>query len=93
MLIMGSCFVLTFYIMFFTGFSFLLFRLCPISKNQVYGLGFSFDFLLFYSFFLRLTNSLRKNKLSGSLSLFDPVGYRGFSFLSHAVSLWFIVFS
>ena len=39
--------------------------LCPFFKNHiVFGMGLSFDFFVFYYFFLRLYNSLQKNKLS-----------------------------
>ena len=55
-------------ITFYVGFmvSFLMFRwLCPFFKNQnVFVMGLSFDFFVFYYFFLRLYNSLQKNKLS-----------------------------
>ena len=60
----GSCCVITFYVGFIVVF--LMFRwLCPFFKNQiVFGMGLSFDFFVFYYFFLRLYNSLQKNKLS-----------------------------
>ena len=59
-----SCYVITFYVEFIVVF--LMFRwLCPFFKNQiVFGMGLSFDFFVFYYFFLRLYNSLQKNKLS-----------------------------
>ena len=58
------CYVITFYVGFVVIF--LMFRwLCPFFKNQiVFGMGLSFDFFVFYYFFLRLYNSLQKNKLS-----------------------------
>ena len=40
-----------------------------------------------------LKKSLQKNNLSSSKLVFIQFGYRGFSFLSHAVRLWFMVFS
>ena len=44
---------------------FLCFVGCPFFKNQiVFGMGLSFDFFVFYYFFLRLYNSLQKDKLS-----------------------------
>ena len=60
----GSCCVITFYVGFIVVF--LMFRwLCPFFKKQiVFGMGLSFDFFVFYYFFLRLYNSLQKNKLS-----------------------------
>ena len=77
--------MLTFYVVLFLVFLLLLW-LCPFLKNQiVFGLGLSCDFLVFYDFFLRLGNSLKKNNLASF--------YRRFSFLSHGVSLWFMVFS
>ena len=50
--------MITFYVGFFVVF--LMFRwLCPFFKNQiVFGMGLSFDFFVFYYFFLRLYNSL-----------------------------------
>ena len=55
-------------ITFYVGFMlvFLMFRwLCPFFKNQiVFVMDLSFDFFVFYYFFLRLYNSLQKNKLS-----------------------------
>ena len=60
----GSCYVTTFYV----GFVVVLLMscwLCTFSKNQIVcGMGLSFDFFVFYYFFLRLYNSLQKNKLS-----------------------------
>ena len=55
-------------------------------------LGLSFDFLVIF-FVFRLKKSLQKNNLSSSKLVFIQFGYRGFSFLSHAVRLWFMVFS
>ena len=59
-----SCYVTTFYVGFVVVF--LMFCwLCPFFKNQIVcGMGLSFDFFVFYYFFLRLYNSLQKNKLS-----------------------------
>ena len=47
-----SCYVITFYVGFVVVF--LMFRwLCPFFKNQiVFGMGLSFDFFVFYYFFL-----------------------------------------
>ena len=59
-----SCYVITFYVVFFLVFLILLW-LCPFFKNRnVFGLGLSCDYFVFYYFFLRLYNSLQKNKLS-----------------------------
>ena len=90
---MGSCFVLTFYVVFVTGFSFCCFGCALFSKINLFGLGLFFDFLVFYSFFFRHIDSLKKNKLSSSLSCFDPVWAPWVFFLRHAVSLWFMLFS
>ena len=55
--------MITFYVRFMVVF--LMFRCCPFFKNQiVFVMGLSFDFFVFYYFFLRLYNSLQKNKLS-----------------------------
>ena len=56
-------------------------------------LGLSFDFLVFCSFVFRLKSSLQKNNLSSSKLVLIQFGYHGFSFLSQAVRLWFVVFS
>ena len=45
------------------------------------------------SFVFRLISSLQKNNLSSSKLVLIQFGYRGFSFLSLAVRLWFVVFS
>ena len=59
-----SCYVITFYVGFMLVFLMFLW-LCPFFKNQiVFVMGLSFDFFVFYDFFLRLYNSLQKNKLS-----------------------------
>ena len=54
-------------------FSFCCFGCVLFSKIKLFGLGMSFDFLVLYSFFFRLINSLQKNKLSSSLSWFNLV--------------------
>ena len=55
---MGSCFVLTFYVVFVTGFSFCCFGCVLFSKIKLFGLGLSFDFLVFNVSFFRLIISL-----------------------------------
>ena len=62
-------------------------------KQIVCGMGLSFDFFVFYYFFLRLGNSLQKNNLFNFKLVLIQFGYRRCSFLSHAVSLRFMVFS
>ena len=47
-------------------FSFCCFGCILFSKIKLFGFGLSFDFLVFYSFFFELINSLQKNKLSSS---------------------------
>ena len=64
--------MLIFYVVFVTGSSFCCFGCVLFSKIKLFGLGLSFDFLMFY-FFFRLINSLQKNKLSSTLSWFNPV--------------------
>ena len=89
----GSCCVLTFCVILFLVFLLFLW-LCSFLENQiVFGLGLSCDFLVFYSFFFRLGNSLQKNKLSSFQAGLIRFGYHMCSFLSHAVSLWLMVFS
>ena len=56
-------------------------------------LSLSFGFLIFCSFVFRLKSSLQKNNLSSSKLVLIQFEYLGFSFLSHAVRLWFVVFS
>ena len=63
------------------------------SKIKLFVLGSSFDFLVFCSFVIRLESSLRKNNLSSSKLVLVQFGYRGYSFIGHAVRLWFAVFS
>ena len=41
----------------------------------------------------RFKNSLQKNNLSSSKLVLIQFGYRGFSFLSHAIRLSFVVFT
>ena len=48
--------------------------------------------LVFCSFVFRLKGSLQKNNLSSFKLALIQFGYRGFSFLRHAVRLWFMVF-
>ena len=56
--------MITFYVGFVLVFLMFLW-LCPFFKNLiVFGMGLFFDFFVFYYFFLRLYNSLQKNKLS-----------------------------
>ena len=62
------------------------------SKLKLFVLGLSFDFFVFCSFVFRLESSLQKNNLSSSKLVLIRFGNRGFSFLSHAVRLWFVVF-
>ena len=53
----------------------------------------SFDSSVFCSFVFSFESSLQRNSLSSSKLVLIQFGYREFSFLSHAVSLWFVVFS
>ena len=48
---------------------------------------------MYCSFVFRLKCSLQKKNLSSSKLVLIQFGYRGFSFLTHAVRLWFVVFS
>ena len=63
------------------------------SKIKLDVLGLSFDFLVLCSFVFGLKSSLQKNNLSSSKLVLIHFGYGGFSFPSHAVRLWFVVFS
>ena len=85
--------VQTFMLFFITGVFFCCLIYVFFSKLKLFVLGLSFDFLVFCSFVFRLKGSLQKNNLSSSKLVFIQFGYRGFSFLSHAVRLWFRVFS
>ena len=62
------------------------------SKFKLFVLGLSFDFFVLCCFVFRLESSLQKNNLSSSKLVLIQFGYRGFSFLSHAVRLWFVMF-
>ena len=56
--------MIKFYVVFFWSFLY-SFWLCPFFENQIdFGLRLSYDFFVFYFPFLRLYNSLQKNKLS-----------------------------
>ena len=63
------------------------------SNFKSFVLGLSFDFFVFCSFMFRLETSLQKNFLSSSKLVLIQFGYRGFSFLSHAVRLWVVMIS
>ena len=63
------------------------------SKIKLFVSGLFFDFLVFCSFVFRLKSSLQKINLSSFKLVLIQFRYRGFSFLSHAVRLWFMVFS
>ena len=80
--------MITFYVGFMLVFLMLLW-LCFFFKTQiVFGMGLSCDFFVFYYFFLRLYNSLQKNKLSSF-----KLGYSGFLFLVMLLlyDLWCLV--
>ena len=62
-------------------------------KSNCLFLGLSFDFLVFCAFVFSLESILQKNNLTSSKQLLIQFGYRGFSFLNHAVKLWFVVSS
>ena len=68
-------------------FSFFCLGCALFSKIKSFVLGLSFDFLVFCAFVFRLESILQKNNLSSSKLLLIQFGYRGFSFLSHAVRL------
>ena len=74
-------------------FSLFVLVVCSSSKFELFVLGLFFDFFVFRSFVFRLESSLQKTNLSSSKLVLFRFGYRGFSFLSHAVKLWFVVFS
>ena len=73
-------------------FSFFVLVVSFSQKLKSFVLGLFFDFFVFCSFVFRLESSLQKNNLSSSKLMLTRFGYRGFSFLSHAVRLWFVVF-
>ena len=56
--------MLTFYVVFFSGFSYVTLVASFFKHQIVFGLDLSYDFFVCYYFFLRLYNSLQKNKLS-----------------------------
>ena len=79
--------------LFYYWFLSFLSWLCPFLKNsnRLFWVCFS-TFFVFCSFMFRLESSLQKNNFSSSKLMLTRFGYRGFSFLSHAVRLWFVVF-
>ena len=62
-------------------------------KIKLFLFVLTFDFLVFCSFMFRLKSSLQKIILSGFKLVLFQFGFGGFSFLSHAQRLWFMVFS
>ena len=88
-----SFYVITFYVEFMLVFLMFLW-LCPFFKNQiVFGMGLSCAFFVFYYFFLRLYNSLQKNKLSSFKLGKSGLGTVGFLFLVMLLfyDLWCLV--
>ena len=79
----------TFYSFLLIVFSF-LFLVVLVSKIESFGLGLSIDFFVFHSFVVRLESGFQKNSLSNFKMVLIWFGYRGFSFLSHAIRLWFV---
>ena len=51
----GSCFVLTFYVILLLFFSFCCFACVLFLKIKLFGLGLSCEFLVFYYYFLDLS--------------------------------------
>ena len=89
-----ALFVFNLLCLFYNWFFSFLFWLCPFLKNQIVCHGFVFRLFCNFSLFVfRLESSLQKNKLSSSKLVLIRFGYRGFSFLSHVLRLWFVVFS
>ena len=63
-------------------------------KIKLFVLGLSFDFLLFFVLlYSDLKVVFKRIILSGSKLVFFQFGYCGFSLISHAVRLWFMIFS
>ena len=56
--------MITFYVGFFSGFSYVTLVVSFFQKSNCFWFGFVLRLFLFYYFFLRLYNSLQKNKLS-----------------------------
>ena len=84
----GVLFVFKISCLFYYCFFFLSCLGCALfSKIKSFVLGLSFDFLVFCDFVFRLESSLQKNNLTSSKLLLIQFGYRGFSFLGHAVRL------
>ena len=80
----GSCVSSTFHAIFITSVFFVVLVLSPLQKSNCL---FWVCLSTFWCFVLRLKSSLQKNNLSGSKLVLIQFGYRGFSFLSHAVWL------
>ena len=68
----GPVLCLPFMLCLLLAFPFVVLVLVLFLKIKLFGLGLSCNFLMFYDFFM-LVNSLQKNKLSSSLSWFNPV--------------------
>ena len=90
----GFLFCVHFYVVFVTSFSFCCFGCALLSKIKLFGFVLSFDFLVFFFLsFLDLSLVFKRINYLVFLAGLIRFGYRGLSFLSHAVSLWLRVFS
>ena len=76
-----------FYSFFMICFLLICFGCVLFSKTESFCLSSSFDFFVFYLFVLRLESDLQKNYLYSFKLVLIWFGYRGFSFLSHAIKL------
>ena len=91
---MGVLFCANFLCYIISGFSFVILVVFFSQKSNCFWFGFVLRFFGVLLFFFRLGNSLQKNKLSRFfIAGLIRFGYRRCSFLSHAVSLWFMVLS
>ena len=61
------------------------------NSNRLFCVCLSIFCIVLFCVF-RLVSSLQKNNLSSCKLVLIRFGYTGFSFLSHAVRLWFVVF-
>ena len=86
-------FLVKFFMLFFiTGVFFCYPIYVFFSKIILFVLGF-FSTFWYFALLCSDLEVVFKKKLSSSKLVLIQFGYRGFSFLSHAVRLWFVVFS
>ena len=89
----GLCVSSTFHAIFYYLCFFCCLSFVFSSKIKLFVLVLSFDFLVFCSLCSDLKEVFKRIIYPVSKLVLALFGYRGFSFLSHAVRFWFMVIS